>query len=184
MPIGWAVPITEPDRLLQLTVELSRATHRDPDAQVTACVVATCGSWALEGTGPRLLLEIARETAATAGRSLGGSGRLAAALGELAAGTWAAPAGGVSMDPSETVTAVLACVTEAPSLPEALTMAVRLGGDTDTVAALVGGLLGCQLSPTEVHAALPWSTRVNLPPAAEIADLAEGLVKLRTRAAS
>jgi ADP-ribosylglycohydrolase len=35
--------------------------------------------------------------------------------------------------------------------------AVKLKGDADTVAALVGGLLGSQRTPIQVHAELSWN---------------------------
>ena len=40
--------------------------------------------------------------------------------------------------------------------------AVQLGGDTDTVAALVGGLLGGKLTAEQVRAELPWHQLVVL----------------------
>jgi ADP-ribosyl-[dinitrogen reductase] hydrolase len=54
LPVGWAVPLDQPERRRHLAVELSRATHPHPDAQVAACVVAACGGWALDGA-PYLL---------------------------------------------------------------------------------------------------------------------------------
>lgn len=52
--------------------------------------------------------------------------------------------------------------------------------DTDTVAALVGGLLGAQSADT-VHA-LPWYADVLLPDPADITQLADGLASARVAA--
>jgi hypothetical protein len=41
--------------------------------------------------------------------------------------------------------------------------AVQPGGDTDTVAALAGGLMGCKLAAGQVRAELPWHRLVILP---------------------
>jgi ADP-ribosylglycohydrolase len=58
---------------------------------------------------------------------------------------------------------------------------VQLGGDTDTVAALVGGLMGGNLTAEQVRADLPWHQLVVLPePASAIADTANALVTIRT----
>jgi ADP-ribosylglycohydrolase len=62
---------------------------------------------------------------------------LAAMLTEVAAGTWAPPADGISLDPYETVAAALWCATRATSLRSGLVNAVQPGGDIDTVTALV-----------------------------------------------
>ena len=53
----------------------------------------------------------------------------------------------------------------------------RLGGDTDTTAAIVGGILGCQLQ--DVTADIPWLPRVLLPESALIEATATGLQNLR-----
>ena len=125
------------------------------------------------------MLAVAMEEEPEAARACGGSRRLAGMLAELAEGTWRPPDQGVSLDPYETVTAVLACVLRASTLREGLLHAVGLGGDTDTVAALVGGLLGATLSPAEVLAQLPWHDAVLLPDAAEIANVAAALAATR-----
>jgi ADP-ribosylglycohydrolase len=79
------------------------------------------------------------------------------------------------------VAAVLWCSTRATSLRGGLVSAVQLGGDTDTVAALVGGLLGCNLTVEQVRADLPWHQLVVLPePASAIADTASALATTRT----
>src|ERR1700746_3836947 len=101
-------------------------------------------------------------------------------LNQLSAGTWDPPASGISVDPYETVAAVLWCATRATSLRSGLVSAVQLGGDTDTVAALVGGLMGCKLTADQVRAELPWHQLVVLPqPDSAIADTAAALATAR-----
>ena len=163
LPIGWVLPHAQADRRRQLAIEISRATHAAPAALVAACVIATCASWALEGADPALLLEVAVDEARKAAQAVDTDTRLAEMLTQVSEGTWTAPVGGISLDPYETVTAVLSCVAQAPSLRDGLVSAVQLGGDTDTVAALVGGLLGCRLTAEQVRAELPWHRLVVLP---------------------
>ena len=99
---------------------MSRATHPDPAALVAACVIATCASWALEGASPSLLLEAAAEEAREAAQAIATDARLAETLTQVPAGTWEPPAGGISLDPYETVAAVLWCATRATSLRSGL----------------------------------------------------------------
>ncbi|MGH4021323.1 MAG: ADP-ribosylglycohydrolase family protein [Pseudonocardiaceae bacterium] len=184
LPVGWVTPVDDPQRRRNLAIEMARATHPDPDAQCAACVVAACGSWALEGAGPGVLLEIAIEEATQASQACGATRRLGGMLEQVAEGTWRAPVQGVSLDPAETVTAALACVTHAPDLREALIQAIGFGGDTDTVAAIVGGILGAGLTRDEVLAELPWHSVVLLPDADDIAGIAAGLASARASSSS
>jgi ADP-ribosylglycohydrolase len=85
------------------------------------------------------------------------------------------------MDPYETITRALSCMLSSPSMREAVLAAVRLGGDTDTVAALIGGLLGCGHGTEEVRQELDWLKSVHLPESNDIHRLAEGLKDLRVR---
>ena len=163
LPIGWVLPHAQADRRRQLAIEISRATHAVPAALVAACVIATCASWALEGANPVLLLEVAMNEAREAAQAVDTDVRLAEMLTQVSEGKWTAPTDGISLDPYETVTAVLSCVAHTPSLRGGLVSAVQLGGDTDTVGALVGGLLGCCMSPEEVRTELPWHRLVVLP---------------------
>jgi ADP-ribosylglycohydrolase len=59
---------------------------------------------------------------------------------------------------------VLYVLREARSLVTAMKSAVAMGGDTDTTAAIVGGILGCQLQ--DVTADILWLPRVVLPESA------------------
>ena len=142
---------------------MSRATHADPAALVAACVIAACASWALEGASPSQLLEAAAEEVREAAPAVGTEARLAGMLTHVSARTWEPPANGISLDPYETVAAALWCATRATSLRSGLASAVQLGGDTDTVAALVGGLMGGKLTAGQIRAELPWHRLVVLP---------------------
>jgi ADP-ribosyl-[dinitrogen reductase] hydrolase len=160
---------------------MSRATHADSATLVAACVVATCASWALENASLSMLLEAAIEEAREAAQAVTTEPRLAEMLTQMSAGTWEPPANGISLDPYDTVAAALWCATRATSLRDGLVSAVQLGGDTDTVAALVGGLMGGKLTTEQVRAELPWHQLVVLPePASAIADTANALATTRT----
>src|SRR5260370_26325158 len=90
-------------------------------------------------------------------------------LQAVAAGTWQAPADGVSLDPYQTVAAVLSCVLRATSLRDGLIQAVRMGGPTATVAALVGA----RDAPEQVTAAPPSSAAAQLPPPSHLPRCAQ-----------
>jgi ADP-ribosyl-[dinitrogen reductase] hydrolase len=55
--------------------------------------------------------------------------------------------------------------------------AVALGGDTDTTAAVVGGILGCQLEDVESH--ISWLSSVDMPDTGLIEATAARLYELR-----
>jgi ADP-ribosyl-[dinitrogen reductase] hydrolase len=58
-----------------------------------------------------------------------------------------------------------------------LKRAVALGGDTDTTAAIVGGILGCQLE--DVEGQIRWLSSVGMADAGLIEAAAAGLYELR-----
>lgn len=180
LPIGWVLPHDQAERRRQVTIAMSRATHADPVAVVAACVIAACASWALEGASPAMLLAAAADEAREAALAATTEAQLADLLGQIAAGTWEPPDGGISLDPYETVAAALWSVTRAASLRSGLVSAVQLGGDTDTVAALVGGLIGSKLTADQARTELPWHQLVVLPePETEIAEIATALATSR-----
>ena len=180
LPIGWALPHDQAERRRHVTIAMSRATHTDPTALVAACVIAACASWALEGAPPAMLLEAATEEAREAAQEIATEAQLADMLTQVPAGTWQPPATGISLDPYDTVAAALWCTTRATSLRTGLVSAVQLGGDTDTVAALVGGLIGGKLTAGQVRAELPWRQLVILPePESALADTAAALATTR-----
>ena len=65
-----------------------------------------------------------------------------------------------------------------PDLVSALPYAVSLGGDTNTVAALVGGILGAQ-TPDRV-AGLGWLDLIDFQPRPDLAERLAELRRLRT----
>lgn len=141
----------------------SRLTHTDPKAEYAALAVALAAFHSARGT---------RETYPTALRALwpgDDAGREVLGLIERAAeharagGTLAAFAGeqgwtrGVSGYSLHTVpAALLLWFRHGPELLAALQEAVSCGGDTDTVAAITGGLIGAG----GVGAAPEWRTRL------------------------
>ena len=95
-------------------------------------------------------------------------------------GDWSPNPAGVSMNAAETLAAVVHVLGHAAresfALADALRYAVSLGGDTDTVAAIVGGILGSRL---EDVAGIPWLSRVALPDSVELHALSMALSSLR-----
>jgi ADP-ribosylglycohydrolase len=141
--------------------------------------MSACASWSLEGADAALLLKVAIEEAGAAAKTCGARPALKQQLEEIQLRNWTAPADGISLDPGETAAAVLACVARSESLHEGIEAAVSLGGDTDTVAALVAGLMGCQLEVDEIEAMLPWMSEVRLPVREIVDDLAGRLAAAR-----
>jgi ADP-ribosylglycohydrolase/tetratricopeptide (TPR) repeat protein len=177
LPVGWAMPFADHDRRRESTITLTRATHNGCEAIAAACVMAACASWAVENASSDLLLEIAIDEASWAQSELGANAGLSAQLSTVATGLPVPAASGTDewLDPSRTVASALHCVHWSTSLEQALLEAVRLGGDTDTVAALVGGLMGSRMTPTDVRNSLPWHIDVVLPDASRLTALATAL---------
>jgi hypothetical protein len=99
-----------------------------------------------------------------------------APIRQAASGEWVPEAG----RPSEavgTLASVLHVLRGATGLGAAMKEAVGLGGDTDTAAAIVGGILGCQRE--DVESEISWLSRVRLPRADELEATATGLYELR-----
>lgn len=179
LPIGWALPIDRIEDRREWVIELSRATHPGPEAITAACIGAACAAWAVEGASGTMLLNIAREEAAVVVTAQAADPRINDMLAAVAAGTWQPDRTADDLDPYETVTRVIWCILREPNLADALLAAVRLGGDTDTVAALVGGLLGCRLAAENVRRELPWISEVRLPADDVLQRAARGLTSIR-----
>src|SRR4029453_14418401 len=48
LPFGWATPVAAAGHRRELTIRLSRTTHGDPEAIISACMVAEMAAWAIE----------------------------------------------------------------------------------------------------------------------------------------
>jgi ADP-ribosyl-[dinitrogen reductase] hydrolase len=84
-------------------------------------------------------------------------------LRQATKGGWPPNTAEPTLDALATVASVLHVLREARGLATAMKRAVALGGDTDTTAAIVGGILGCQLE--DVGSRIPWLSSVGMPDA-------------------
>jgi ADP-ribosylglycohydrolase len=158
-PVGIARPIEDFDRLLQTVVEASGVTHNTTIALAGAFAVAAAVSAGVAGAGVEEAIEIA-VSAAQAGRNHGSW----VAGADVAARIEAALAGVTGLAPDELVfyirSVVGTSVATQESVPaafavlraggegrawDACLLAASLGGDSDTIAAIVGAIAGaCQ----------------------------------------
>ncbi|MEV0614834.1 ADP-ribosylglycohydrolase family protein [Nonomuraea sp. NPDC050404] len=161
LPIGWAVPANEAQARRELVERMTKTTHADARAIATAGAVAAMGSWALESCTARELTTVAKEELDH--------------FGVPGVEGWELSPDGVSLDVMDTLGAVLHVLGLHEEPVEAMRYAVSLGGDTDTVAAIVGGILSCRQDAVDI----PWAPQVALPSSLE--TLAQGL-RARRRA--
>jgi ADP-ribosylglycohydrolase len=161
LPFGWATPVAAAGRRRELTVRLSRTTHGAPEAIISACVVAELAAWAIEqhpidavvAAGLREAEDLAHQSAIHPATLQ--------PLRRAASGDWPPTTAGPTLDALATVASVLHVLREARGLATAMKYAVALGGDTDTTAAIVGGILGCQLE--DAGSQIPWLSSVGVP---------------------
>jgi ADP-ribosylglycohydrolase len=176
LPVGWANLRGDHERRRALAVKQAAATHGCPEAQLAAALVAALGQWALDGSAPAALAMAAADEADALAALLGAHGA-AVHVRAAAEGTWSPPPAGIPLDATATVAAVVHVLSRHTSPAAAMRAAVLLGGDTDTVAAIVGGVLGGCLGVRTSD--LPWLGAVLLPDAARIRRVAERLAALR-----
>jgi ADP-ribosylglycohydrolase len=92
---------------------------------------------------------------------------------------WTPPASGISLDPLETLQAVVWVVKKANNCAEAFALACSLGGDTDTVAALAGALFAARWPEKADFYSIPWIKNVAWDEVKEdLMGCAEMLVKI------
>lgn len=173
LPIGWA--IADDDLRRTVTAGLSRTTHGAAPAVAAACIASAMASAAVDGTPPldAATIEIDWVTREFTHVNL----RPVRAAVE---GRWRPGVDGVSLDAVDAVAAVVHAVRHALTrrlpIAEALRYAVSLGGDTDTAAAIAGGILGGRAPrPPDI----PWLERVELPDSATLDGLSAALSALR-----
>jgi hypothetical protein len=94
-------------------------------------------------------------------------------------GGWGPDPRGVPLDAVQTIAAVVTVVRRAVedglALADAIVHAISWGGDTDTVAAIAAGILGCGADASD----LPWFPRLALPPAEVLDGASAALAALR-----
>jgi ADP-ribosylglycohydrolase len=191
-PVGIAVPVTDTDALVDAVVAASRVTHNTGIAIGAAAAVAAAVSACVAGAGLADALDAA-ERAAAAGARRGhwrAGGDVGArihwmrgwvrGMGRAALADAVADVVGTSVAAQESVVAAFALVEALGAEPlDALTLAAGLGGDTDTVAAMCGAVLGAHHGVAGLPADLLATVyRVN---GLDLAPVAERLLELRRR---
>jgi ADP-ribosyl-[dinitrogen reductase] hydrolase len=177
LPFGWTTPVAVTEQRRALTVRLSRATHGAPAAIISACVVAEMAAWAIEQHPIDAVLAAGIREAERLTRRYALDSAAMRHMREAAYGDREPPKGGVALDVVATMATVLYVLRKATGLASAMKQAVALGGDTDTVAAIVGGILGSQAE--DVEAEIPWLPRIVLPEPDIVEATAAGLYELR-----
>ena len=173
LPIGWATAPDDAERRRKLVELFTRTTHGDPRALAAAAAVAAMGSYAAVGAPMFSVFAAGLEEAAAA------SPEAREPLTRAAVGHWEAPPDGVPLDSVPTAAAVVSvlCGKSGSSPGAAMRAAVALGGDTDTVAALAGGVAATRSGTLDD---VDWLDRVAMPAGdAEVSELAEALAALR-----
>jgi len=177
LPLGWATPVAAAAHRRDLTGRLSRTTHGAPEAIISACVVAEMAAWAIEQHPVDAVVAAGLRDAEDAARQYALDPATLQPLRRAASGDWPPNTAEPTLDALATVASVLYVLREAKDLATAMKHAVSLGGDTDTTAAIVGGILGCQLE--DVEREIPWLSNVGMPDAGLIEATAAGLYELR-----
>jgi ADP-ribosylglycohydrolase/tetratricopeptide (TPR) repeat protein len=171
LPAGWAIPASHAERRRDVVRRLTTVTHAEPSAVAAACATAVMASYALEGCSRAELATAAIEELRQTG--LGVTDVVTAA----AEGRWQPGPDGVPLNAIHTLAAIVHVLVTGPSeLADAMIFAVTLGGDTDTVAAITGGILG----PIHHGFPIPWRDRIDIP--SELNTLASRLAQMRQAA--
>ncbi len=135
----------QPDRAAAQAALTAEVTHRHPEAIVGAMAVAVAAAQAAAGRGkgcaPEELLR-AVEPYLIDGRTSAGIGRARELLGRTVAEAAYELGNGSQVSAQDTVPFTLwAAATFLTDYPAAITACVEAGGDADTTAAIVGGIV-------------------------------------------
>lgn len=177
LPFGWATPVAAAEHRRDLTIRLSRTTHGAPDAITSACMVAEMAAWAIEQHPIDAVVAAGLREGEYLAQLYALHPVALQPLRQAASGDWLPPTAETPPDAVTTLASALHVLHQATGLATAMKHAVALGGDTDTTAAIVGGILGCQLQDVETD--IPWLPRVVLPESEVIEAMATGLHNLR-----
>jgi ADP-ribosyl-[dinitrogen reductase] hydrolase len=177
LPVGWATPVAAGERRRKLAIRLSRTTHGAPEAIACASVVAEMAAWAIEQHPLGEVVAAGVREAEYLGELYALYPGALQTLRQAARGDWSPSTAKLAADAVTTLASVLHVLREATGLAKTMKHTVALGGDTDTAAAIVGGLLGCRSQ--NIEAEIPWLPRVALPDLELIDAVATGLHDLR-----
>lgn len=172
--LGLGFPTRAAALRRRTVTELTRATHKEPAAVACAVLCSRLYSEALVGGATGDVQEQLQSEAAQIEDLPAGVQRQ---LDSLAA--WEPPAEGVPLEPGETLSAVVWVVRHSRTLADAYRLACELGGDTDTVAALAGGLIAARKGDVRDLLDLPWIDQVLWSEVDELVDAAELLTRMR-----
>lgn len=176
--VGWAMPASRSGRRRELTEQLTRTTHGSAEALVSAHLVAAMGSWSVEGVGGGALADVALSELDDVLADYTLALERETVIRSAAQANWEPPPEGVPMQAADTVAAAIAVLRRTSDPVEAMLASLRLGGDTDSVAALVGGLLGA--SEAGQSQRIPWLPQVRLPASRRIEEVAGALARYRS----
>lgn len=191
-PVGIAFPVTRLDDFVEHVVSASRLTHNTSIGLSAAAAVGAAVSAGIDGASTEEIIDVAAAAADQA------SGR-----GHWVAGAHIGPklrwavrhittvspervsqeideVIGTDVPAQESVVSAFAIIAATPDPWEAVCLAASVGGDTDTIAAIVGAILGARGgSSTWPDSAVATVTSVNDLDAPALAD---NLLQLRSRA--
>jgi ADP-ribosylglycohydrolase len=192
-PVGIATPPHPLSNLVDSVVDASRVTHNTSIGLAAAAAVCAAVSVGVEGGRLDDCLELgvrAADLAAERGNWVPGAhiadkarwaiGRLQ----KLRPGQWAAELDaviGTGVPAQESVVAALAITAVAPTPWDGVCLAASVGGDTDTIAAIVGAIMGAQAGmqawPSDVVKTIATVNDLN------VEETVTELLALRARAA-
>jgi len=133
LPIALVDRDAEDDVIVSHAMAASALTHRHPRSLVACAVYCLAASWLLQGEPPAQALRQALESF-----RIMASGPYAAELANLEGYTGRSGSGYVL----DTLWSAWTAFSESQSYPETIERAIRYGADTDTTAAVAGGLAG------------------------------------------
>jgi ADP-ribosylglycohydrolase len=183
-PVGILYRSDRFDDLVAGAREASISTHGGPVAIAAAAATAAAVSAAIDGASPRSIVELAERAAARAERERSGSETFAEALHSIHEDlcTWDAlnPADvAARYFPRTALTIVplaIALATVMQSAEAAILLATNVGGDSDSVASIAGGILGARCPDTVND---EWYEIVESVNDHDLRSLAEALAQLR-----
>jgi ADP-ribosylglycohydrolase len=158
-PVGIFYPSGSLDLLVRGAYEASISTHGGSLAIAAAAATAAAVSAAIDGASPQEVLERAEQAAALAERRWPGGRRAPVFAGAIRAihdnlaslpALSAADVAGCCFpdQPLTIVPLALGLATLLPSATDAILLAANIGGDSDSVASIAGGILGAMYPST------------------------------------